>query len=176
MQTLKAYKLFNLRKDGTLHPLYVDKETIMPLHEWLKATPGPQMENGKVHSKLGGLAFRPGFHCTSIPLADHIGKKMNNGKLCQASNTVWCEVEMLAMYDYTTLAQQNGAIPRDQYLKDIPIHGYYKYKTNPSAKVDWYICGQMKINKILTDDEVKSICHRAGMEAQITEQEYKQQF
>lgn len=172
MNTKIAYKLFKLKKDGTLHPLYVDCQREMPLRQWLKAEAGEQTERGKVKSKLGELAYRPGFHTTALPLADHIGKRMQNGELCQASDTVWCEVEMLATYDYTDLAQQNGANPRDQYLKEIPTFGYYKYKTNPAAVVDWYICGQMKINRILTDEQVKQICSAAGVTAQITEKEY----
>jgi len=176
MKTLIAYKLFAIRKDGTLHPLYIDRETVMPLNTWLTATAGEKTERGKVKSKLGELAYRPGFHTTQYPLATHIGKRMSNGELCQASNTVWCEVEMSAQYDYTDLAKAMGKIPRDQYLKEIPFEGYYKYKTNPSAVVDWYICGQLKITKILSHTDVKSICRAAGLTAQITEEEYKNQL
>lgn len=170
---MQAYKLFKIKKDGKLYPLYIYTNRALPMNSWLTAEEGERTPSGKVKSKLGELAYRPGFHCCQYPLADHIGKRMSDGNLCQAADTVWCEVEMISDVDYTEEAKNKGKIPRDQYLEHIPYDGFYLYKTNPSAKVNWYICGQMKITKILSQEEVEKICADVGLTAQITEQQYK---
>ena len=50
-------------------------------------------------------------------------------------------------------------------LDYIPKGGYYKYKTNPNMDGAWVIAGEMKVNRILDDDEVIEICKRNGYEA-----------
>ena len=64
MNTKIAYKLFRVKKSepGKIFPLYVlaDKET--PMGIWLEAESGIRTEDGKVKSKLGKLAYRPGWH------------------------------------------------------------------------------------------------------------------
>ena len=91
MSTRKGYKMFRLINEK-LYPLYVlaDKETVM--NEWLDAEDGP-MKDGKVKSKLGKLAYRPGWHIAEIPNSPWIGKKDRNGELIRRANNVWCEVE-----------------------------------------------------------------------------------
>lgn len=167
-----AYKLFKL-KNGKLFPLYVlaDKETVMG--EWLPAEAGELQENGKVKAKLGnGLAYRPGWHLGEIPLATHIGKKQEDGSLAQAADTVWCECEYSDTINYQPLANQNGTnkkgviVPVKACLKEIPVDGFYRYKTNPNMTGDWIIAGAIKVNRILSNEEVQKICNAAGYLAQ----------
>lgn len=165
MKINTAYKLFKIKKNK-LYPLYVDTKTEIPINKWVTAKEAPQTLNGKVKSKLGELAYRPGFHLTIIPLADHIGKKQQNGQLYQAQDTVWCEVQYCADNDYTNIADQNGKVNRDKCLKSIPKNGFYRYKTNPNAKVEWLITSDIKVIKILTHNEVIKICNKNGYEAQ----------
>lgn len=163
-----AYKLCRI-SDGKLYPLYVYSHIEMPIGQKLIATPGPKDANGKVISTLGKLAYRPGFHCCELPLADHIGKRMPNGKLYQRKNSVWCEVEINGNIDYTAKAAEGKKLPRDQYLKYAPSDGYYWYNTNPSAKIRWLIAGEMTIKRILTQDEVNKLCLKHGLKPQPVE-------
>ena len=167
-----GYKLFKI-KNNKLYPLYVlaDKET--PMGEWLEAESGELQENGKVKAKLGnGLCYRPGWHLADIPYAAHIGQKDGNGNLLQKPDTVWCECEYSDEIDYQPIANQNGInkqgkiIPVKSYLKEIPVNGYYRYKTSPMMFGEWIIAGAIKVNKILTNEEVDEICIANGIEPQ----------
>lgn len=160
-----AYKLFKVKKDG-LHTLYIDTNAPLPMNELLVAKEGEKTERGKVKSKLGELAFRPGWHCCIVPLADHIGTKQPNGELYQAKDTVWCEVEIVGSIDYTPIAKEQHKSAKFQCLKIIPQNGYYFFQTNPKAKIQWIICGEIIINRILTPEEVNSICRDYGVEPQ----------
>ena len=83
-KTVKAYKLFRTdpKHPDKLFALFVNAEKPIETGKWLKAEVGP-MVDGKVKSKLGKLAFRPGWHSGDLPIATHIGelndkqKKMN---------------------------------------------------------------------------------------------------
>lgn len=161
---MKAYKLFKVKK-GKLYPLYINIEEV-PLNIELPASTGTLKSNGKVKSKLGDLAYRPGWHCCEFPLADHIGTRQPDGTLYQSKDTVWCEVEISDKIDYTEIAKGISNIKREQYLKYIPKDGYYWYQTNPNAKVRWLICGSIKVTKIMTNDEVVRICNDNGITPQ----------
>lgn len=167
----KAYKLFDKRRDGTLHALFIEREKVYPVGEWLFAVSGPRTEDGKVKSKLGKLAYRPGFHFTfDIPHEVHIGKKENGKIKYMPKNYVWCEIEYSTEIDYTPLARERGknifgkVIARKACLDFIPLNGFYEYTTNPNAVGVWGISGEMKIIRELTDDEVLKLCHEAGVE------------
>lgn len=167
---MKAYKLFRI-KNNQLYPLYVLADKPTPMNEWLDAEEGIRTEDGKVKSKLGRLAYRPGWHVTTVPFTDWIGKKMPDGTLAQKPDTVWCEVEYSADINYNDEARENGwrngrwAAQR-AYLKHIPENGYYFYRTNSKQVDPWIICGRIKVTKILTHEEVKAICNEHGIEAQ----------
>ena len=38
---MKAYKLFKLRADGTLGPLFINRQQVVPIGEWLEAETHP---------------------------------------------------------------------------------------------------------------------------------------
>lgn len=162
----KAYKLFRYKK-GMLYPLYVNADEPVQMQQVIPASLGTQLANGKVKArKLGALAFRPGWHLTEIPLADHIGIRQSDGRLFQAPDTVWCEVEYSDQIDYTKVAAVKGHHPRDQYLKTIPENGFYWYKTNSNASVNWLIAGSIKVLRILDQEEVEALCYKAGVTPQ----------
>lgn len=174
---MKAYKLFRIR-DGKLYPLYVlaTEETVM--HEWLPAKAGILTEDGKVKSKLGKLAYRPGWHLADIPYCTHIGKKGPDKRLYQATDTVWCECEFADEIDYMPEAikagtnKKTGKVnPARCQLRYIPENGYYRYKTNPNMTGCWIISGAVKVNRILTNEEVAEICRSNGVEPQPLESE-----
>ena len=161
---LKAYRLCRI-KGGELYPLFVLANEPLPMGIWLEAKEGPR-DGDKVKSKLGRLAYRPGFHLAPIPNAPWIGKK-ENGELLMRSDTVWVEVEYLANICYGAEARENGwragrwAASR-AYIRHIPVNGYYKYRTNSKGDT-WIICGNMRIIRILSDEERIRLCLEAGV-------------
>lgn len=160
-----AYKLFrvNKRNKGKLYPLFVNSSINTPLGVWLEATTGELLNNGKVKSKLGPLCFRPGWHLSEIPLAIHIGIKNEKGEIAYMNpQYVWCECEYNDKINYQEEANKNGFLngklnPKLAYLKHIPKKGFYKYKTSPNMLGEWIIAGEIKINKVLSDEEVSKI-------------------
>jgi hypothetical protein len=69
-----AYKLFQLRKDGTIGSLFINRKRILTREAWLEAEAYPTK----------GFAFRPFWHCTSEPNAPHLSNK----------HRIWLPVEM----------------------------------------------------------------------------------
>jgi hypothetical protein len=84
-----AYKLLNKRKDNSLGPLFINKKQRIPIGILLKAEP----------HKTKGFAFRPGWHCTSNPIAPHL--KMNN--------RVWTKV-IISDFEEIKRPQNQGGI------------------------------------------------------------------
>ena len=168
-----AYKLFRVKKSepGKIYPLFVLADEETPVGVWLTAKAGPQTDNGKVKSRLGPLCYRPGWHLSDIPLAIHIGMKGESGEIEYMSpDHVWCECEYSDGISYQAEAERNGTYngkmhPRDAFLKRIPENGYYRYKTNPMMLGDWIIAGEIRVNRILSDDEVEKICLEHGYKA-----------
>lgn len=156
---MKAYKLFRMKK-GVLYPLYVNANTPTPVGEWVEAKSGELTEDGKVKSRLGKLAYRPGWHCSDRPIALHIGAKADpHDKLpsFRPANQVWAEVEIKDEIDWQTIADKQGKNPRDKQLRFVPKGGYYEYKTNPNMFGKWLIAGEIKVTRVLSDEEVIEI-------------------
>ena len=150
-----TYKLFKIKNDK-LYPLYVEAKREMQVGKWLKAQVGEKADNTHVKSALGSLALRPGFHSTTIPFTDWIGKRMSDGTLAQKPDTVWCECEVKGKEIKVT--DRHG-------LRDLP-NGWYFFKTNSKQEDPWIISDKIKINRILTHEEVKEICKVNGKTAQ----------
>ena len=170
-KTVKAYKLFrtNSKKPGQLFPLFVDANTPVPIGKWVAAKAGdPGKDPTKVKSKLGDLAYRPGWHAGDLPVATHIGGKSSPDLKApdyRPDNHVWAEIEMPDDIDWQSVANSRmertkaGAPkPATAHITDqVPFGGHYRYKTNPNMTGNWMIGGSMKVNRVLGDDEVKAI-------------------
>lgn len=162
-----GYKLFRYSK-GNLYPLYVLANNPIPIGVWLDAEEGPITERGKVKSRLGELAYRPGWHINyDAPYVNHI-YSIHNGVRYQKDGTVWGEVEYRGK-DYQEKANERGWLkgkwsPVRAQLDCVPVGGYYRYKTNPNMEGSWIIAGEMKVNRILSDDEVVKLCNECGYE------------
>lgn len=165
-----AYKLFRVSKKnkGKLFPLFVDTSNEISIGIWLEAKEGEKNDNGKVKSKLGPLCFRPGWHLSDIPLATHIGVKGESGEIeFMHPEYVWCECEYDDTINYQDIANKNGTkngkiIPKYAYLKEVPKNGFYRYKTSPNMLGDWIISGNIKVLRVLSDDEVTKILEENG--------------
>ena len=171
--TVKAYKLFRVHPDhpGKLFPLFVDANTPVEMNKWVDAKEG-EMRGNKVKSKIGDLAYRPGWHAGDLPIATHIGEK-SDPKLTapdrRPANHAWAEVEMPDDVDWQAEATKRGTnaqgkvVPVKAHITDqIPNGGHYRYKTNPNMTGSWLIGGSMKVNKVLSDAEVSRINKAAG--------------
>lgn len=169
-----AYKQFRIDKSGNLHPLFVFHQDIVPIGKWLIAKAGERTGNGKVSSKLGPLAYRPGWHLSEMPYAPHIGLKENGKVKYMHPDTVWAECEVYDEVDYTADAisrginSRTGAFDaRKACLDCMPVGGFYWYNTNMNAYGHWLIAERIRVNRVLTDAEVETICYEEfGIHAQ----------
>ena len=176
-KTITAYKLFRVKKSkpGQLFPLFVKMENDepVPIGEWQDAEVGEQNDKGKVKSKLGPLAFRPGWHMGDAPASFHIGGKpgVGNKPTIRPADQVWAEVEVSADKDWqeeanrrATYSKSTGKmVPGTAHLTDrLPTNGFYRYKTNANMVGKWIIAGSMKITRILSDSEVSRINRELG--------------
>ena len=60
-----AYKLFKVRKDGSIGSLFINQKDRLQINTWLEAKP----------HRTKGFAFRPGWHALFSPSAPHLSKK-----------------------------------------------------------------------------------------------------
>lgn len=63
--SIQAYKLFRVRRDGTLGPLFIDRNTVVPVGLWMQSRA----------VRTPGFAYRPGWHVCSKKSAPHLSKK-----------------------------------------------------------------------------------------------------
>lgn len=172
MKSKIGYKLFRVMKSrpGELFPLYVNADKPVKLGVWLDAECGEMTESGKVKSKLGELKFRPGWHINDkLPHVSHIGIKENGKIAYMRDDVVWCEVEYHTDVDYCFAAKANGIIngkyiAKKACLSQIPVNGFYRYKTSPNMFGEWIIAGEIKVNRVMSDAEAMEICRRNGVE------------
>ena len=61
---MTAYKLFRVRKDGSIGSLFINAAARLPLMEWMKSESHP----------TPGFALRPGWHALVKPEAPHLSK------------------------------------------------------------------------------------------------------
>ena len=154
---MKTYKLFRT-KNGKLYPLYVEADREMEVGKWLEAGTGQKVDDTHVKARgCGGkLSLRPGFHSTEIPFTDWIGEKQADGSLAQRKDTVWCECEV----------EGNQLEVTSRYGSRELLDGWYFFRTNSKQKDPWIISNKLKINRILSNEEVADICRVNGIEPQ----------
>lgn len=153
---MKTYKLFRF-KSGKLFPLYVFANEEVEIGKWLDAKVGDKADETHVKSRLGALSLRPGWHSTTLPFTDWIGQKMPDGTLAQRANTVWCECEV----------KGEEIECKDRYgFRELQRDKWYYFRTNSKQKDPWIISDWIKINKILSRNEVVQICEANGIKAQ----------
>lgn len=175
-KTRKAYKLFRVdpKRPGELFPLFVRADEPVPIGEWVKAKSG-EREGAGVKSKIGKLAYRPGWHAGDIPQARHIGMDRIDGKpTARRPDQVWAEVELADDVDWQSVADSRAGViksgpnkgklnARQAQIDDqVPYGGSYRYKTNSNMEGDWLISGDMKVNRVLSDSEVEFLNSQVG--------------
>lgn len=92
MEAVIGYKMFRLRKDGTLGPLFINKNQVVPVGVSLHAE----------DHKTKGYAHRPGWHATLKPEAPHLKLDVKSGK------RVWAKVALRGVKYYDRPESQGG--------------------------------------------------------------------
>lgn len=188
-----GYKVFFRGRDGKLYPPMVANPNgeATPVGVWLDADAAPvvgQSKTGRPQVKAGGkgtqggsgstLAYRPGWHLGEIPYAIQFNRinPETGQKEWFPRNFVWAEVEYAADKDYQKEAEAEGINANGKFqhslagMKRVPEDGFYRYRTNPNPETDpWIITGAMKVNRVLTDEEVDELVRAAGREPQTRE-------
>jgi hypothetical protein len=83
-----AYKLFKVRKDGSIGPLFINTRQRISIGEWLDAEEHP----------TNGFAYRPGWHASIAPVAPHLSEK----------GRAWFKVEIDDFQRYERPERQGG--------------------------------------------------------------------
>lgn len=152
MKIMTGYKLFEMRDDGKLFPLFIGKKEETPMNEWVMA------EIVEYHP---GFAHRPGWHIgANLPSACWLMSadgtyKSQRGKKFKR---VWCEVEYVADKDYTDEVMQ---LPKKCFTDRLPDGGYYNFRESGENRL-WIIADRIRVTRILTEDERQHILHEAN--------------
>jgi len=85
----RAFKLFRVRRDGTLGSLFINASAVVPIGQWLKA---------EHHHHVKGFAYRPAWHCVHQPVAPHMSME----------GRAWFEVEIEDYEDFRRPGAQGG--------------------------------------------------------------------
>lgn len=196
VKTKIGYKVFYL-KDGKLYLPMVKNPggSDTPMGVWLEASAGdiasytktgrPQIEKGGpgTHCAKGELAYRPGWHLGEVPIAKQFEKvnPLNGKKELFPREFVWAECEYACDVDYQEEAMKNGYTEKGSFrhsyagLQKVPENGCYHYRTNPDPNTEeWIITGKIKVNRILSGNEVDEICRKAGREPQKREKTFEE--
>lgn len=137
------------------------------------------LPQGSKAKTIKAVALRPGWHSGEFPVASHIGPEemfLGQRMKTRGRNQVWAEVEVPDDVDLQSVADARASIvksgPRKgeinraeaQITDELPMGGSYKYQQGQARDGNWIISGQMRINRVLDDDEVLAINEAAGMQ------------
>lgn len=142
MKTKFGYKLFEMRNDGKLFPLFIGKTNETPMNEWVAA---------EIIDHHPNFAHRPGWHIgATIPSAPWLmgadgTYKSQRGKKFKR---VWCEVEYAADVDYTDEVLK---LPKKCFTDRLPDGGFYNFKESGDRL--WIIADRIKIIRIIDEKE-----------------------
>lgn len=142
MKVNKGYKLFEMRDDGKLFPLFIGKTKETPMNEWVPA---------EIIMEHKGFAHRPGWHIGAMmPSAPWLMSADGTYKSQRSKRfkRVWCEVEYVADVDYTEEVLQ---LPKKCFTDRLPDGGFYNFRESGDRL--WIIADRIKITKVL--DEVE---------------------
>lgn len=142
MKTKMGYKLFEMKDDGKLFPLFIGKTKETPVDEWVSA---------EIIMEHKGFSHRPGWHLgATMPSAPWLmgadgTYKSQRGKRFKR---VWCEVEYATDVDYTSVVEQ---LPKKCFTDRLPDKGFYAFRESGDRL--WIIADRIKVTRILTEKE-----------------------
>lgn len=146
MEIRKGWKLFEMRNDGKLFPLFIGKKTETPMNEWVMA---------EIIEYHPSFAHRPGWHLGALmPSAPWLmgadgTYKSQRGKRFRR---VWCEVEYVADVDYTDVVEQ---LPKKCFVDRLPDNGFYNFRESGNRL--WVIADRIRITRVISETERQQI-------------------
>lgn len=161
MKIMTGYKLFEMRDDKKLFPLFIGKTKETPMNEWVMAEGIPTK----------GFATRFGWHIgRDLPSAVHL--MSHDGTYCSQRGKrfrrVWAEVQYCADIDYTEEALKTKKKCFDNRL---PNNGFYLFKENNNAV--WVIADRIRVTKILSEEERQQILKEMNYDEQAEFEPYR---
>lgn len=151
MKIKTGYKLFEMRSDGRLFPLFIGKKNETVMNEWVPA---------EIIMDHKGFAHRPGWHlsttCPSAPWlmsADGTYKSQRGKRF----KRVWCEVEYVADVDYT---EEVLKLPKKCFTDRLPDGGFYAFRESGNRL--WIIADRIKITRVISEEERIEILSSIG--------------
>ena len=162
-----GYKLFEQNSDGELFPLFIDKNTAVPVGEWIAAEFHPTK----------GFAARGGWHIgADVPDAPwlkaydgtdtgYYKPRWKDGK------RVWCLVEYNTNHDYNSEVQQ---LNKKCFNDRVPEDGFYFFRE--VGKGTWVITSDIKVIRVLTDKEREDIMREIAYDEIAAYAKYKASF
>ena len=163
MKVAKGWKLFEMRDDGKLFPLFIGKNEETPMDEWVMA---------EIVMEHKGFAHRPGWHIgTTLPSAPWLMSadgtyKSQRGKRFRR---VWCEVEYVADVDYTDMVEM---LPKKCFTDRLPDGGFYNFRESGNRL--WVIADRIRVTRILSEDERQYILKEANYDEAEAFEPYRQ--
>ena len=162
MEIKTGYKLFEMRDDNKLFPLFIGKTKETPMNEWIMAEGIPTK----------GFAPRWGWHIgrdlpSAVHLMSHDGTyRSQRGKRFRR---VWAEVQYCADIDYTEEALKTK---KKCFNDRLPDNGFYLFKENNNAV--WVIADRIKVTRILSEEERQCILKEADYDEMEAFEPYRQ--
>lgn len=162
-----GYKLFEQNPNGDLFPLFIDKNTPVPVGEWVKAEFHPTK----------GFAARGGWHLgTDIPDAPWL--KAYDGTdtgfykpRWKRGKRVWCLVEYNANHDYNS---EVNKLKKKCFEDKVPEDGFYFFRE--AGKGTWIITSDIRVVKVVTDEERSDIIRKKHYDEAEAFAKYKTTF
>ncbi len=165
--TKTGYKLFEMDPDGDLFPLFIDKNTPVPVGRWIKAGFHPTK----------GFAPRGGWHIgADVPDAPWLKGYDGSDTGCYKSKRkhwkrVWCEVEYNVNHDYNEIVV---ATKKKCFEDKAPDDGFYFFRE--AGKGTWVITSDIRILRILDESERQLIMDQNGYDEVAAFSKYKKAF
>lgn len=108
METTRiGYKLFRVKRDGSLGSLFINRSQNIPVGKWLRAESHP----------TSGFAVRHGWHAVTKPVAPHLKKDRKDEK------RVWAKVELRGVHEFERPEAQGGKWLLAKQLRVLEVIG-----------------------------------------------------
>jgi len=161
-----GYKLFEMNPEGELFPLFIDKNNPIPIGEWIHAEFIPTK----------GFAARGGWHIGELPdapwLKSYDGSDIGYYKpRFKHGKRVWCLVGYNSNHCYD---DEVAELPKKCFVDKVPEDGYYIFRE--VGKGNWVITSDIKVIKIISDEERLKILSDMGYDEVETFKKYKEAF